>query len=96
MTTLSPNAMLPCGTDTRRRDHLAHGELCPVCDPTVEWVTRCPSCRLNVQATGLVVLPHVKSSPWLVEGSKPCAGSEAQVLPPTARQRTPWWTARVA
>ncbi|MFF0821197.1 hypothetical protein ACFYUR_12500 [Micromonospora haikouensis] len=29
---LHPNAILPCGTDSARRRHAAHGQTCPVCD----------------------------------------------------------------
>ncbi|MFG1846724.1 hypothetical protein [Micromonospora carbonacea] len=29
---LHPNAVLPCGTDSARRRHAAHGQTCPVCD----------------------------------------------------------------
>lgn len=31
---LSPNALLPCGTDSARRRHAAHGQPCAVCDTT--------------------------------------------------------------
>jgi hypothetical protein len=30
---LGPNALLPCGTDSARRRHAAHGELCATCHP---------------------------------------------------------------
>jgi hypothetical protein len=31
---LSPNALLPCATESARRRHAAHGRICPVCDTT--------------------------------------------------------------
>ena len=88
--TLGPNAVLPCGTESRRRTHRAHGELCAVCDPEVEWTARCPVCRLDVPARGTFLLPHSVGGPWLVEASRQCPGGTSRVQPPALPERVAW------
>lgn len=58
MTTFGPNAVLPHGTEARRRTHWAHGELCVVCEPDVEWMTHCVVCREKVAVVGGIVIEH--------------------------------------
>lgn len=55
---LAPNALLPCPSESHRRTALAHGRICPTCEPDVEWMARCPSCYRPVTAVGLTVQRH--------------------------------------
>ncbi|GAA0550154.1 hypothetical protein GCM10010172_35320 [Paractinoplanes ferrugineus] len=55
---LGMNASDPCPSDSHRRTALAHGRVCPICEPDAEWRACCPVCFRPVTAVGLVVQPH--------------------------------------
>lgn len=77
MTAPSPNALLPCGTPSARRRHLAKGAICSVCFPHWERPAVCPVCFERVTAVADRVLPHDTEG---VEGFA-CPGSGAAVAP---------------
>jgi hypothetical protein len=85
---LNPNAVLPHGTDARRRTHWAYGELCLRCEPDEEWTARCPVCLSGVTARGGVVLRHEVDSLW-PHGAKavecPGVGEKADLPVPRGR-----------
>lgn len=56
--TLGMNDSQPCPSASHRRTAMAHGRICPACEPDVEWMARCPSCYRQVTAVGLTVQPH--------------------------------------
>lgn len=81
---LGLNDVQPCGTDARRRTHLAHGVVCPRCEPETEIPARCPMCWESVLLVGGRVRPHEP------EGSTAtCSGSGLLVLSPPVE--TPIW-----
>jgi DNA-binding XRE family transcriptional regulator len=56
-----PNDVLPCGTDSARRRHLAKAELCPVCEPADAPAGRrvaCPGCGERVPAVDGAIAGH--------------------------------------
>lgn len=53
-----PNALETCPSESRRRTHWALAEICPVCEPGVEWRHPCPQCREPVTVKGVHVQPH--------------------------------------
>ncbi len=71
------NALLPCGTPTARRRHLALAEICPECEPDIEWSTRCPHCRERVTVFGDRIGVHDSEA-----GALECWGSKTLALPP--------------
>lgn len=86
----SVNAVLPCGTESARRRHLAHGRICPACEPEVEWPVRCPLCLDTVTAVGLVIQPHRVSGRGHRMPGYDCPGNGMSVKLP------PWSTPVVA
>jgi hypothetical protein len=55
---LPPNALLPCPSDSARKRHAAHGELCPVCDADGGRQVACPDCGLPVALRGVLYGRH--------------------------------------
>lgn len=51
MTSLDPNATLPCRTSSARRRHLARGEVCPACDTAAETAVLCARCGIDGRPT---------------------------------------------
>lgn len=76
------NATLPCGTDTARRVHLAHGQVCPVCEPDEQWSARCPLCLDTVTAVGLTIQGHRVSGHGRRMQPFDCPGAGAKVQAP--------------
>lgn len=58
MVSLHPNALLPCGTDSARRRHLAKAELCVICEPELQRRAVCPSCGQRVAVLGVFFEVH--------------------------------------
>lgn len=55
---LGPNERQPCPSDARRRDHWAHGILCPICEPDAERLIVCQACGDRVTVRGETVEEH--------------------------------------
>jgi hypothetical protein len=85
-----PNELLPCGTDSARRRHAAHGQLCLTCEPDAEWATRCPSCWRTAPIAGLVVQPHLMGGRGFNTTRQPCPGAGRLVDAPPLVDRPVW------
>lgn len=74
-----PNDVLPCGTDSARRRHLAHAFICPTCEPDADREQRCPACRARVLVSGGRFVVHkerMQVSGQFQTGRRDCDGSE--------------------
>ncbi len=80
--TLSPNALMPCPSESAKRRHWAHGRICPECEPDAEWTARCPLCLDSVPAKGREVLPHDVEGRGRRMAGFACPGTGAVVEPP--------------
>ena len=74
---LGMNELETCPSPARLKTHRAHGFLCLVCEPDVEWSARCLACLDRQIVRGGVVDAHE------VEGTgERCPGSGDRVDPP--------------
>lgn len=87
---LSPNEVEPCPSHGRLVHHRAHGDLCPVCEPDVEWQARCPLCHDEVTVVGTTVQPHMTGGQGQRVARFDCPGAGMQVLPPKLVERPIW------
>ncbi|WP_045740903.1 hypothetical protein [Actinoplanes rectilineatus] len=72
MTRLSPNQVEACPSESRRRTHAAHGQICGVCTPEEIRRDRCPGCGFRVEVVGFEIQPHGRrKNGWTVR----CGGS---------------------
>jgi hypothetical protein len=90
MTALGPNSKQPCPSDAHRRTALAHGRICPVCEPDAAWSVRCPLCLDTVTAVGLTIQPHQIDGRGHAFRGFACPGSGATVGPPQLADRPIW------
>jgi hypothetical protein len=72
---LGMNAVEVCPSEARRRHHASHSELCLVCEPLVEWASRCPLCLDWVTVIGMAVQPHEIEGRGRKIASFDCPGS---------------------
>jgi hypothetical protein len=84
---LGPNAVQPCPSDGHRRTMLAHGRICPVCEPDEQWTDHCPVCSRPAPMVGLTVQPHRIS---YGRGPVQCHGAGRTVAVPTIVVRPIW------
>lgn len=79
---LGPNELVPCPSDSARKRHAAHGELCPVCEPDIERPGLCPVCRDRVPVIGDRYEDHaIDAGQWC-----PGSGAAARPINPLAAQ----------
>lgn len=87
MTALGPNSSQQCPSDGHRRSMLAHGRICPVCEPDEQWTGRCPVCSRSAPMIGTTVQQHRIS---YGRGPVSCDGAGRTVAVPTIAVRPIW------
>lgn len=80
---LQMNDVQECPSLARLKTHLAHGQVCPVCQPDEERRVRCPSCRFRTTAVGPLVRSHAARSQGVLVR---CPGSGRPVDASPARE----------